>query len=183
MVGDYLLYVSFVLSSIEIPSEGGEGADHSAGHLSVCPRLVIWAASWRSQQNNYAPSEDSDQPGHLPSLIWVFAVRFIGSEGPTLSSCGQRRPWLDWTDAQADLSLRWAHMPLCWFCHEVAHFTFYYSSSCYQRLDCGTPWRFTNYRCIAIGSSKIASYTSKGCKKPATILLTVSNYKYTDLQK
>ena len=25
-------------------------------------------------------------------------------------------------DAQADLSLRWAHMPLCWFCHEVAHF-------------------------------------------------------------
>ena len=25
------------------------------------------------------PSEDSDQPGHLPSLIRVFAVRFMGS--------------------------------------------------------------------------------------------------------
>ena len=24
-------------------------------------------------------------------------------------------------DAQADLSLRWAHMPYCWFCHEAAH--------------------------------------------------------------
>ena len=24
-------------------------------------------------------------------------------------------------DAQADLSLRWAHMPFCWFCHEAAH--------------------------------------------------------------
>ena len=24
------------------------------------------------------------------------------------------------TDAQADLSLRWAHMRLCWFCHEAA---------------------------------------------------------------
>ena len=23
-------------------------------------------------------------------------------------------------DTQADLSLRWAHMPLCWFCHEAA---------------------------------------------------------------
>ena len=23
---------------------------------------------------------------------------------------------------QADLSLHWAHMPLCWFCHEAAHF-------------------------------------------------------------
>ena len=26
-----------------------------------------------------APSEDSDQPGHPPSLIRVFAVRFMGS--------------------------------------------------------------------------------------------------------
>ena len=23
--------------------------------------------------------------------------------------------WSDWADAQADLSLRWAHMPFCWF--------------------------------------------------------------------
>ena len=36
-----------------------------------------------------APSEDSDQPGHPPSLIRVFAVRLMGSEGPKLSSCGQ----------------------------------------------------------------------------------------------
>ena len=26
----------------------------------------------------------------------------------------------DWADAKADLSLRWAHTPLCWFCHEAA---------------------------------------------------------------
>ena len=24
--------------------------------------------------------------------------------------------------SQADLSLRWAHMPFCWFCHDAAHF-------------------------------------------------------------
>ena len=29
--------------------------------------------------------------------------------------------WPDWADAQADLSLRWEHMPLCWFYHEAAH--------------------------------------------------------------
>ena len=23
----------------------------------------------------------------------------------------------------ADMSLRWAHMPFCWFCHEAAHIT------------------------------------------------------------
>ena len=33
----------------------------------------------------------------------------MGSKGPKLSSCGQRRFWSDWVDAQADLSLRWVH--------------------------------------------------------------------------
>ena len=35
----------------------------------------VWAATWQNQQNECAPSEDSDQPGHPPSLIRVFAVR------------------------------------------------------------------------------------------------------------
>ena len=33
--------------------------------------------------------------------------------------------WSDWADAQADLSLRWAHMPFCWFCHVAAHFHYF----------------------------------------------------------
>ena len=54
--------------------------------------------------------------------VWsVFAVCLMGSyKGPKLSSCGQRRLWSDWADAQADLSLRWVHS-LCWFCHVAAH--------------------------------------------------------------
>ena len=68
-----------------------------------------WAATWQNQQSECAPSKDSDQPGHLPSLIRVFAVRLMGSYRPKLSSCGQRRLWSDWVDAQADLNLRWAH--------------------------------------------------------------------------
>ena len=69
----------------------------------------IWAAWWQNQQNDYAPSEDPDQPGHPPSLIRVFAVRSVGISRPKRSSCGQRRLWSDWTDAQADLSLCWAY--------------------------------------------------------------------------
>ena len=68
-----------------------------------------WATSSQNQQSDYAPSEDSDQPGHLLRLIRVFAVPLMGSSGPKLSSCGQRRLWSDRADAQADLSLRWTH--------------------------------------------------------------------------
>ena len=58
-----------------------------------------------------APSEDSDQPGHQPSLIRV-------------PSCTQDQKLLhaDSEDAvaQADLMLRWAHRSFCWFCHAAA---------------------------------------------------------------
>ena len=56
--------------------------------------------------------------------VWsVFAVHSMGSWGPYASLCGQRRLGSDWADVQADLSLSWAHMPFCVFCHEAAHFT------------------------------------------------------------
>ena len=38
-------------------------------------QINIWAATWQNQQNECAPRGDSDQPGHMPSLITVFAVR------------------------------------------------------------------------------------------------------------
>ena len=45
------------------------------------------AAAWQNQQYGLcpqrmvcAPSEDSDQPGHPPSLIRVFVVRSVGSD-------------------------------------------------------------------------------------------------------
>ena len=36
--------------------------------------LHKWAASWQNQQSGYAHNDDSDQPGHPPSLIRAFAV-------------------------------------------------------------------------------------------------------------
>ena len=37
---------------------------------------------------------------------------------------------------QTDLSLRWSHMPLCWFCHEAAHFLLDFDLYIY----CRRPW-------------------------------------------
>ena len=83
-----------------------------------------WATSWQNKQNDGAPSEDSDQPKHPPSLIRVFAVRMKKAWVLSYPLSAQRRLWSDWADAQADLRLRWAHMPFCWFCHEATQLCF-----------------------------------------------------------
>ena len=41
--------------------------------------VILWAATWQNQQSVCAPSEDSDQSGHPPRLIRVFAMRLMGS--------------------------------------------------------------------------------------------------------
>ena len=64
-----------------------------------------------------APSEDSDQPGHPPSLIRVFAVRTKKAWVLSYPLSARRRLWSVWADAQADLNLRWARSH--WFCHEA----------------------------------------------------------------
>ena len=85
--------------------EKGLQSPHVSEFLwSICK----WAVTQQKQHNECAPSEDSDQPGHPLSLIRVFTLHSMGSKGPKLSSCRQRRLWSDWVDAQADLSLRWA---------------------------------------------------------------------------
>ena len=67
------------------------------------------------------PSDDSDQPGHPPSLNRVFSVRMKKAWVLSYPLSAQRRLWSDWADAQADLSRRWGHMSFYWFWHEVAH--------------------------------------------------------------
>ena len=68
-----------------------------------------------------APSEDSDQPGHPSSLIWIFAVRMKKHWALNYLLSAQWRLWADCADAQTDLSLRSAHMSFCWFCRAAAH--------------------------------------------------------------
>ena len=51
-------------------------------------------------KNKCAHSEDSDQPGHLLSLIRVFAVRMRKAWVLSYPLSTQRRLWSDWADAQ-----------------------------------------------------------------------------------
>ena len=64
------------------------------------------AATWQNQQSDCAPSEDSDQPGHPPSLIRAFAVCMKKAWILSYPLSAQRWLWSDCADAQADLSLR-----------------------------------------------------------------------------
>ena len=45
-----------------------------------------------------APSEDSDQPGHPPSLIRISAVRLKQTWALSYPVCAQRRLWSDWVE-------------------------------------------------------------------------------------
>ena len=100
-----------------------------------------WAASWQNQQNDCAPSEDSDQPGLPHSLIRVFAVRMKKAWVLSYPLSAQRRLWSDWADAQADLSLRWAHShytPANFVCDGVYCFHVVRPSV----RTCVRPWHF-----------------------------------------
>ena len=74
---------------------------------------LIWAASWQNQQCGCAPSEESDQSGIRP--VWSessLCAQWVAKDPSYLHA--HIEDWSDWADAQAVLSLRWAHMPFCW---------------------------------------------------------------------
>ena len=82
----------------------------------------IWAATWQNQQNECAPSEDSDQPGHPPSPIRVLAVRMKKPWVFSYPLSAQQRLWSDWANAQAGLSLHWAHSHIVGFVMSLLKF-------------------------------------------------------------
>ena len=84
-------------------------------NVSYKQQRYIWAATWQNQQSDCAPSEDSDQPGHPPSLIRVFAVCMDKAWVLSYPLSAHQILWSDWADTQADLSLRWAHSHIVGF--------------------------------------------------------------------
>ena len=76
---------------------------HAVAHLS---RLVT-----KTKKNGMCAQRRPRVFAAYMKKTWVLSHPFSA----------QRRLWSNWADAQADLSLRWAHIPLCWFCREVAH--------------------------------------------------------------
>ena len=81
------------------------------------PQLITYEPKHdKTNKMTWAPSEDSDQPGHLPSLIRVFAVRMKKHLVLSYPVSAQWKLWSDWADVQADLSLCWVHGHLVFLC-------------------------------------------------------------------
>ena len=94
--------------------------------------FIIRAASWQNQQNGMCAqrrlgsawaSAQSDQSSLCAQ--WVAKdLSFLQADSEDSQTGRMPRlseDWSDWADAQADPSLRWAHMPFYWFCHDAAH--------------------------------------------------------------
>ena len=80
----------------------------------------IWAAHDKTNEMSCAPSETQISLGIRP--VWtVFAVRMKKAWVLSYPRSVHSEDWSDRADAQADLSLLWAHMSICWFCQEAAH--------------------------------------------------------------
>ena len=73
--------------------------------LSGCSGHILVSCDMTNQQRGCVPSEDSDQPGHPPSLIRVFAVQMKKPWVLSYPLSTRQRLWSDWADAQTGLSL------------------------------------------------------------------------------
>ena len=85
----------------------------------------IWAASWQNQQNGIVRSEKSQISLGIRQ-VWSESSLTAWRKPGSLATHWTHNKDTDQTGwiAQADLSLRWAHMPFCCFCREAAHILF-----------------------------------------------------------
>ena len=118
-----------------------------------------WAATWQNLQSDCVPSKDSDQPGHPPSLIRVFAVRMKKPWFLSYPLSAQRRLWSDWADLWsdwADLSLRWAQCLFVGFIMLWLKYVFiYWQYSCETSTVCSEAcWNVLLYTNISSASTR-----------------------------
>ena len=98
--------------------------------------VILLVLPWGSSNDHCAQQRHTDQPGHTPSLIWVFAVRM-------------KKPYIDhplsaqWRLNQADLCLRWTQWSFYWFCHPAAQMMLSLLTNRHSFL---TQYPFTNPR-------------------------------------
>ena len=74
-------------------------------------------------------------------------------------------------DAKADLSLRWAHMPFCWFCH-AGYFLFLQENICY-RYSLEAP-QLAEFNSCLYGPHRT---------KPVIIILPSSRYVLSNVER
>ena len=89
----------------------GWGTSRKSHMSCLITKTTKWLRPAKTQISLGIQSTQSDQS--LLCAQWVAKdTNFLHSDS---------EDWSDWVDAQADLSLCWAHMPFCLFCYEEAH--------------------------------------------------------------
>ena len=69
----------------------------------------------------------------------VWSVSSLSTQRPLGSLAthwAQSEDWSDWADAQADLSIHWAQMSFCLFCHELAQMIIIFHTSLRNAYCC-----------------------------------------------
>ena len=89
-------------------SKYSETYSRQANNVSIIPNGKYEPRHDKTNKMTVRPAK-TDQPWHPPSLIRVFAVRMKKHWTLSYPLSAQGRLWSDLADAQANLSLRWAH--------------------------------------------------------------------------
>ena len=66
----------------------------------------MWAATW-NQQSDCAPNKVTVRPAKTQISLGIRRAEWVAKDPSFLHADSEN--WSDWADAQADLSLRWAH--------------------------------------------------------------------------
>ena len=106
-IPDQTVYLHWLIWILTVCIYHEDTFPHVAAHI-IMSELNNETAHDKIYKMTRATSDDSDQPGNPPSMIRVFAVRMTKAWVPTNE-----------LTAKTDLSLRWAHMQFCWFCHAL----------------------------------------------------------------
>ena len=84
-------------------------------------KQTIWGTAWQNL-TKWPVCLANTQISLGICQVWsVLPVRMKKPSVLSLPLSALWRPWSDWVDAQADLSLSWVHRSLFWFCHAAAH--------------------------------------------------------------
>ena len=119
-----------------------------AGHLhSFAPCFFTKISKATYEPRNDKTNKMTVRPAKTQISLGIRPVWSESSlcvQRPKLSSCGQRRLWSDWTDAQADLSLRWAN----------THFVGFVMSRLIYNICSHSLWTFSYFSALGFQNNK-----------------------------
>ena len=117
-----------------LASKGCLDIMHESPYIRWYRIILIAPHGDKTNKTACVPSENSYQPGHLPSLIRVFTVCMKKLWVLSYPLSAQWRLWSDWMDAQADLNPRWVHIHFVVLSCHGSHY-FFLNFQCIGQLD------------------------------------------------